>query len=111
VTVLESADDSTGFLVDYEIRLQGVRSTASLFTHAVGVSAPSVVRPSDPRLELVPAPVSGEERAVLEQASRDVVASELDRRIESFRRENEEMYEAERQRLEKRFAFQQRYLE
>jgi len=110
VTVLEGTAGGGGHLVDYEMRLQGVRAMTSLFSHAIG-GGEIVSCPLDPRGEVSPTRLSHGQRLELERASRDLAAEELERRVKEFRRENEGMYEAERARLEKRFDFQQRYFE
>jgi superfamily II DNA or RNA helicase len=98
-----------GYLVDYEIRFSGVREREQLVTHAVGCDSPE--QPHDLHAETEIAPMGEEEAFELELASRTWADEETAKRFDAFRAENEQMHEAERERLEKRFAFQRRFYE
>lgn len=117
VTVLETDDGTAGaFLVDYDVRLQGVRDREELLTHVVETdvvveTSPVVLPPPDPQLMVPFAPIEGDRAKTLEGLSRAAAYAELEHRVADFREENSKALAAEQDRLEKRFSFQRRHFE
>ena len=103
------ASNGDGFLVDYEIRFSGVRDRELLVTHGTGDGG--IRPPSDPHAEVELPPLTQEEAFELELESRTWADDETERRFGDFLVENEQTYRAEHERLQKRFAFQQRFYE
>jgi len=110
VTVLES-DDGDAHLVDYQVRFTGVKERDELITVALNGASGHVRRPDDPRFELQLPALNGFGREQIEAESRVRLDEELARRFEIFLGDNERTFDAEHARLEKRFAFQRRFLE
>jgi superfamily II DNA or RNA helicase len=115
VTVLEAEDGDVGpaLLVDYVLRLEGVRAKEEILSHLVaedGISEPPRLRlPKDGQVAVRPSLHTGWIDA-LARSSREAIEIEIARRFEAFREENDAALEAERGRLEKTYAFQVRHL-
>jgi ERCC4-related helicase len=115
LAMLAPEDETDGVLIDYEVRFTGVRDRLELLSHVVngGVHArcPRLALPEDPSEEVQPNAYHPSAVAELAGESHTSAAGELERRFTLFRVDNEQTYQAERQRLEKLFAFQSRHFE
>jgi ERCC4-related helicase len=115
VGISHSPDLDAGAIVDYEIRFTGVRDRQELISHRVRWeavdAAPTLDLESQSReLEQLPA-LLDEEIMALVETSTAAVDDEIERRFSLFTVDNEFNFEAERNRLEKLFAFQRRHYE
>lgn len=101
-------DEGAGFVVDYLVRFSGVRDREHFVSIPVLGHSAAVHKPrqwSDAEV----GPLDEAVRRELENEARAAIDREVDERFRAFCGENDQVFEAEKARLEKRFAFQARF--
>jgi helicase-like protein len=110
--LITSADEPLGLIVDYELRLTGVRDrtvTFSQFVRDTDISAAPRLGPSpDKNLAVAVPPLPAEVVSEIEQRSRKVAQDQLDSELADYTHTNAVAYDSEVARVKKRFAFERR---